>query len=97
MEKRGITMKELEELNPETDLGGVKANQVLRLPASKFTVREQEMLTGSGIIPREFFATATVIPSVVCGMVLGAAGAYWYFKGKAAKDNDEEEEPIPKF
>lgn len=29
--------------------------QLLKLPANKFTVREREMLIGSGILPREFF------------------------------------------
>ncbi len=31
-------------------------NQLLRLPANRFTVREREMLIGSGILPREFFS-----------------------------------------
>ncbi len=29
---------------------------MLKLPAGKFTVREREMLIGSGIVPAEFFA-----------------------------------------
>jgi hypothetical protein len=32
---------------------------VLKLPANKFTVREREMLIGSGILPAEFFEVAT--------------------------------------
>jgi hypothetical protein len=31
---------------------------VLRLPAGKFTVREREMLMGTGILPPEFFQVA---------------------------------------
>lgn len=38
--------------------------QLLKLPANKFTVREREMLIGSGILPREFFE-ATQNPFVV--------------------------------
>lgn len=37
---------------------GAAANQVLKLPASKYTVREREMLIGSGILPYEFFEAA---------------------------------------
>ena len=33
-------------------------NQLLNLPSSKFTVREREMLIGSGILPPEFFVAA---------------------------------------
>jgi hypothetical protein len=38
--------------------------QLLKLPANKFTVREREMLMGSGILPREFFE-ATQNPFVI--------------------------------
>ena len=38
---------------------GAAANQLVKLPAHKFTVREREMLIGSGILPREFFAAAS--------------------------------------
>mmetsp|Transcript_20 Transcript_20/g.47 ORF Transcript_20/g.47 Transcript_20/m.47 type:complete len:224 (+) Transcript_20:94-765(+) len=90
MDRRGITMAEMELLNPDVDLARVKANQVLRLPCNKYTVREQEMLTGSGIVPKEFFSTSSTVPSLVCGAVLGAAGAYWYFKDKAEKAGKKE-------
>lgn len=33
-------------------------NQVIKLPIDKFTVREREMLIGSGILPPEFFHAA---------------------------------------
>jgi hypothetical protein len=45
--------------------------QLLKLPANKFTVREREMLIGSGIVPPEFFA-ATKNP-----FVLGAGAREW--------------------
>ncbi len=32
-------------------------HQILKLPANKFTKREKEMLTGSGLVPPEFFAS----------------------------------------
>jgi hypothetical protein len=38
--------------------------QLLKLPANKFTVREREMLIGSGILPPEFFQ-ATRNPFVI--------------------------------
>jgi hypothetical protein len=34
-------------------------NQVVKLPINKFTVREREMLIGSGILPPEFFQAAS--------------------------------------
>eukprot|EP00967_Tisochrysis_lutea_P028480 scaffold33181_cov16-Tisochrysis_lutea.AAC.2 len=33
-------------------------NQLIKLPADKYTVREREMLIGSGILPKEFFEAA---------------------------------------
>ena len=30
---------------------------MVKLPANKFTKREKEMLTGSGLVPPEFFAS----------------------------------------
>jgi hypothetical protein len=47
-------------LTPHTHTEG----QLLKLPANKFTVREREMLIGSGILPREFFE-ATQNPFVI--------------------------------
>lgn len=39
-------------------------NQLLKLPSNKFTVREREMLMGTGILPPEFFQ-ATKNPFVI--------------------------------
>jgi len=33
-------------------------NELIKLPANKYTVREREMLIGSGILPKEFFEAA---------------------------------------
>lgn len=77
IKKRSITQAEMKELNPGVNLDRLKEGQLLKLPANKFTVREREMLIGSGILPREFFE-ATQNPFVVgigalmmvCGFVL---------------------------
>lgn len=43
------------------------AGQVLKLPAGKYTVREREMMTGSGV-PAEFFhATSALGKTVLIG------------------------------
>lgn len=77
MSKRKITMPELQALNPGVDMDKVKDNQIIKLPIDKFTVREREMLIGSGILPPEFFSAAKnpfVIGlgglMLVCGFVM---------------------------
>ncbi|KAF6263818.1 chitinase-related protein [Scenedesmus sp. NREL 46B-D3] len=75
--KRNISRAEMSDLNPGVNLDKLKEGQLLKLPANKFTVREREMLIGSGILPVEFFA-ATKNPFVigagalmlVCGFVM---------------------------
>lgn len=45
--------------------------QVLKLPAGKYTVREREMMTGSGLVPAEFFhASSALSKTVVIGECL---------------------------
>ena len=45
--------------------------QVLKLPAGKYTVREREMMTGSGLVPAEFFhASSALSKTVLIGEVL---------------------------
>eukprot|EP00775_Hariotina_reticulata_P004805 gene4804-5053_t len=69
--------------------------QLLKLPAHKFTVREREMLIGSGILPPEFFQ-ATKNPFVigigalmmVCGFVL--AWQRFYDEDKAIEEEMNE-------
>jgi hypothetical protein len=68
----------------------------LKLPANKFTVREREMLIGSGILPPEFFA-ATRNPFVVgvgallmlCGFVLAWQRFYDEDAADAAAEGDD--------
>jgi hypothetical protein len=47
-------------------------NQLLKLPSTKFTVREREMLIGSGILPMDFFNEASKNP-----FALGLGGCGW--------------------
>ncbi|KAG2432472.1 hypothetical protein HXX76_008817 [Chlamydomonas incerta] len=77
LSKRGISTDEFLRLNPGVDMKAVKDNQVIKLPIDKFTVREREMLIGSGILPAEFFHAAKnpfVIGlgglMLVCGFVM---------------------------
>lgn len=54
------------------------ADQVLKLPAGKYTVREREMMTGSGVLPTEFFHVGsalgkTVLIGMHCAEPLGCA------------------------
>ena len=45
------------------------ADQVLKLPAGKYTVREREMMTGSGVLPTEFFHVGSALgKTVLIGM-----------------------------
>lgn len=87
--KRGISRDEMLALNPGTNLDALQPNQMLKLPANKFTVREREMLIGSGILPAEFFTAAKnpfviglSVLMLVCGFVLAWQQFY--------KDEDEE-------
>lgn len=95
MGKRQITRAEMEALNSNINLEHLKEGQLLKLPANKFTVREREMLIGSGILPPEFFA-ATKNPFVlgagalmlVCGFVM--AWQRFYDEDSADADDDDE-------
>ncbi|GLC52014.1 hypothetical protein PLESTB_000573000 [Pleodorina starrii] len=71
LSKRGISTEEFQALNPGVDIASIKDNQVVKLPIDKFTVREREMLIGSGILPPEFF-TAAKNP-----FVIGLGGREW--------------------
>lgn len=55
--KRKISRAEMEALNPTVDLDHLSSNQIIKLPANKYTVREQEML--STFAPSEFFSSVT--------------------------------------
>lgn len=46
---------------------------MLKLPAGKYTVREREMMTGSGVLPTEFFHVGSALgKTVLIGMICAA-------------------------
>lgn len=91
IEKRNITRAEMEALNPGVDLDKLDKLQVLKLPAGKYTVREREMMTGSGLVPQEFFhASSALSKSLVIAVALGAGYSFWLWRQKQEPDNDSE-------
>ena len=66
---RGISMEELRELNPS-----LRGTKVLLLPADRYTVREQEMMTGVLGMPQNFFKQGGV-----ANMVLFSAAGFTAF------------------
>lgn len=87
-------------LNAGANLDRLKEGQLLKLPANKFTVREREMLIGSGILPPEFFRQAIGNPFAlglgallfVCGGVLVWQRLYDEDAADEAAARAEEEE-----
>lgn len=55
--KRNIKRQEVQDLNEGVDLDLLEAGQLIKLPANRYTVREQEMM--SSFAPHEFFSKAT--------------------------------------
>ena len=53
------------------------AGQVLKLPAGKYTVREREMMTGSGV-PAEFFHATSALGKTVL------IGTYTFLRGTSS-------------
>lgn len=72
--KRGISREEMASLNPGVNLDTLMANDILKLPSNKFTVREREMLIGSKILPAEFFQTASNPFVIGVGALCAACG-----------------------
>lgn len=80
--KRKITKAEVERLNPGTNLNrGLRPGTTLLLPAGRFTTREKEALQGTGTVPSEYFAPASVVKAdFALGLLvflLLAGGAVW--------------------
>jgi len=76
---RGISMDEIKELNGKR----WKKLKVIKLPADKYTVREQEMMTGVLGVPTEFFKTASAPANALFlgGVaVLGLAIGIFFYK-----------------
>lgn len=91
--KRKISVEEVQSLNPNTNLQKLPTNTLLKLPANKFTVREREMLIGSGIVPPEFFAAAKNPFVIGVGALLGVCGFVLAWM-KFHRDEDFDE-PLP--
>lgn len=90
MEKRNITRAEMEALNPGINLDRLDTDQVLKLPAGKYTVREREMMTGSGV-PAEFFHATSALGKTVL-IALGVAGIYSAFLWRQKQEPDDDSE-----
>lgn len=88
--KRKITVEEMESLNPGIRLDKLHENQLLKLPSGKFTVREREMLIGSGILPKEFFEIAKSPFAVGIGALLLVCGFVLAWQRFYNEDEDEE-------
>ncbi|KAF5843657.1 chitinase-related protein [Dunaliella salina] len=94
MSRRGINMTEMQSLNPGVDLQHLSENQLIKLPADKYTVREREMLIGSGVLPREFFEAARNPFVIGVGALLGVCGFVLAWM-KFYKDPDFEDVTMP--
>jgi len=91
IEKRDISRSEMEALNPGVDLDNLDKLQVLKLPAGKYTVREREMMTGSGLVPAEFFhASSALSKTVLIALGFGTIYSLWLWRQKQEPDNDSE-------
>jgi LysM repeat protein len=89
--KRNISRAEMEALNPNVNLDRLTDGEILKLPAGKYTVREQEMMTGSGV-PTEFFNTNTTLgKTVVGGIVFILAYSFWLWRQKQDDIDDDSE------
>eukprot|EP01024_Parvocaulis_polyphysoides_P005569 TRINITY_DN11398_c0_g1_i1.p3 TRINITY_DN11398_c0_g1~~TRINITY_DN11398_c0_g1_i1.p3 ORF type:complete len:217 (-),score=28.72 TRINITY_DN11398_c0_g1_i1:281-847(-) len=88
--KRGITMEEINDLNPDTDFKkSLVEGQIIKLPPNKFTVREKEMMLGSNIVPPAFFVETgrtfglgVFIGALVAGLIV------WYNERQNKEDSD---------
>jgi len=87
--KRKITRAEMDALNPGVNLNKLTDNEVIKLPAGKYTVREREMMTGTGV-PAEFFNTNTTLgKTVVGGLVFILAYSFWLWRQKQDDLDDD--------
>lgn len=84
--KRGTTAAEIEKLKPDVGTKKLKTNQVLKLPASKYTVREREMLMGVARVPTEFFQSKGFTVSACVLVVVGVAGVITWWKERTDGD-----------
>merc|ERR1712224_492575 len=86
IEKRGITMDEVEALNDGVDLSSLRAYQVIKLPKNKFTEREKEMLVGCARVPAAFFSSVSGISFGKIALVVLVAGVAGVAAWKSRED-----------
>lgn len=84
--KRGISMAEMEKLNPNVDLHKLKTNQILKLPSGKYTIREREMLMGVAGVPSEFFQSKGFAVSASVFGVVAVIGVIALWKERTQSD-----------
>lgn len=84
--KRGITMDEMERLNPDVNLQKLKTNQILKMPSGKYTVREREMLMGVAGVPSEFFQSKGFTVSASVFAVVAVVGVIAWWKERTSSD-----------
>eukprot|EP00884_Botryococcus_braunii_P020490 jgi/Botrbrau1/7124/Bobra.0143s0004.1 len=93
--KRNISRAEVDALNPDVNLNKLSANQIIKLPANKYTVREREMLQGTANAPAEFFAPGNAFSnSIIVVLVAGVAMSAWLFRQKAKLEEQEKKEAL---
>lgn len=84
--KRGITMAEMERLNPDVNMQKLKTNQILKMPSGKYTVREREMLMGVAGVPSEFFQSKGFAVSASVFAVVAVVGVVAWWKERTGSD-----------
>lgn len=85
MEPRGIKIEELEKLNPGVNLDRLKPNQMIKLPARKYTLREREVLIGNNVLPPEFFSEKSKTFGLGIAVALAVAGGVSWWQRDYAK------------
>ncbi|KAK9845429.1 hypothetical protein WJX81_006262 [Elliptochloris bilobata] len=90
--KRNITRAEVDALNQGVNLNKLGENQLIKLPAGKYTVREREMLTGTAGAPSEYFMPGNPFSnSLILVLVAGVAYSAWLFRQREPDEEGEEE------
>lgn len=67
IEARQIGWAEVEALNPDTDLDDLKARDIIKLPANKFSAHEQHEMQGAFGSPQTFHIGSVLMNSVLAG------------------------------
>ena len=67
MEARQLELSEVEALNPGTDLDDLKAREIIKLPAQKYSAHEQYEMQGTLGSPQAFHIGSVLMNSVLAG------------------------------